>query len=175
MDGSLKPGARRHSCTLVSVRCTRLSKCQPISAPPHGTSRLHHEPRGTTECVHMCAHLPTNTRMYIQRTNLYLYDQLQFTKCSRNTGCIQKSKRVGLLLCSATATSPSRFRALHPPLPIGDYCGQPQRRKLFKSVSTRAGSKKQTCKAPILGYLAKKPVLKASVAPRTPGLAEGIS
>ena len=157
----------------LSLRCTRLSECQPISAPPHGTSRLHHEPRGTTECVHMCAHLPTNTSVYIQRTNLY--DQLQFTKCSRNTGFIQKSKRVGLLLCFATATSPSRFRALHPPLPIGDCCGQPQRRKLFKSVSKRAVSKKQTCKAPVLGYLAKKPVLKASVAPRTPGLAEGIS
>lgn len=158
MDGSLKPGGRKHSHTVVCLRFTRLSECQPISVPPHTTSHLHHEPRGTTKCVHVCTHLPTNTRVCVQRTNLYLHDQLQFTKCSRNTGFIQKSKRVGLFLCLATATSPSRFRALHAPPPTREYCGQPQRRKLFQSVSE---SKKQTCKAPALGHLAKKPVLKA--------------
>lgn len=145
MDVSPDSGGSKHSCTLVSPQFSQLSERQPIwelhASTPNLGGRLY---------VFTCVHAYLRTRVYIQRTHLCLCGQLQFTKGSRKTGFIQTSKRVGLFLGLAMAPAPSRFRALYPPLLIGESCGKPQRGKRVKSLSERAECQTQTCEAPPL-------------------------
>lgn len=93
---------------------------QPISVPSaQNLSVIPPKPQPTTmnlrglPNMHVCTHTYKCMHLHIYITNLYLYDQLQFTKCSINT-FYSKSQRARLFLHLAVANLPWVLRQCIP-------------------------------------------------------------